>query len=646
MIQLNDIQLAFADKTLFDSISWRILPGERIGLVGDNGVGKTTLLKILTAQLEPDAGEIHSSRGFRLGLLEQDFTYSTSEPLLKVVLQAAADVHALQEEMAGLQEELESLEDGSEQMEPLVQRLSHLQEQFENRDGFRMESEARRILSGLGFSDAAMQNPLDSFSGGWQMRAALARLLLSDPDLLLMDEPTNHLDEDSVEWLERYLTRYRGALVVVSHDRYFLDRVSNQITELERGGLNHYAGNFSNYRAQKEADRERLLAAQTTQAKKLQQTERFIERFRAKNTKATQVKSRIKALEKMDRIEVEDEESGIRFRFPPCVRSGETVLRAEGLAKSYGDQQVFENLGFEISRGERVALVGPNGAGKSTLIRLIAGLEQPTAGSVGTGHNVELRCYNQEFELNLSPDLTLLEEIAESTSGVTETKLRGLLGAFRFPGEDVFKHVGVLSGGEKSRLAVAKLLLGEANFLVLDEPTNHLDIKAKDVLQEALEEYEGTVLIVSHDRYFLDGVVKRVWELRDGRLRDYLGDYSYYLERREQELEGAPSGATKSAPRSKEEKRLAHEERTRRKKRVRELERKIAKAEDQLAKVESRMKVLEAELEDTAIYDDRPRLEKVTREHAELRKDQQTLYEEWETASEELEEAQSQLRAL
>jgi ATP-binding cassette, subfamily F, member 3 len=655
VIRLRDVRIQYADKVLFDGIHWHLRPGERVGLVGDNGVGKTTLLRVMNGLLEPDKGEVRLTPRIRTGTLEQDFSFSSSRPLLEVVLAAAGDLKQIELEIRELQDLLGTLPADHEDLPATLAHLGHLQEQFENRDGFRLEAEARRILQGLGFAPGQLERPLSEFSGGWQMRAAMARLLLSSPDLLLLDEPTNHLDTDALEWLERFLKAYDGTVVTVSHDRFFLDRTVTQIAEIARGRLTLYPGNWTAYRRRKEDERARLEAEAATMKERIAELERFIERFRYKASKASQVQSRIKMLEKIRPPQIDKEEGGIHFRFPPCERSGEMVLELRDLGMDYGDGPVFAGLDLQLKRGERVALVGPNGAGKSTLVRLISGLQAPTAGEARIGHKVRLDVYTQEVEDRMNRADTVLDELGRHNRGLTQTELRNLLGCFLFRGEAVFKPVGVLSGGEKSRLAVAGLLLEKSNFLVLDEPTNHLDLKAKDMLQRALAAYEGTVLVVSHDRYFLDGVVTRVLELREGHLSDRPGNYSEFLAWREEQAgEAAHSlreaaritameGDPESRPRSREERKRATDEKIRRGRILREAEQAAAKVEAEIARRETRMTQLEAELVKEDVYSDSEKMKRASVEYARLRETVAELYDRWEHAQQQVEETRAKL---
>jgi ATP-binding cassette subfamily F protein 3 len=660
VIHIHQLAVRFPDKALFENLTWRILPGQRIGLVGDNGVGKTTLMRILAGEREADEGRVHTAPRIRVGYLSQTFSFSSDRPLLEVVLEAAGDIRQLEREMEETRVLLSTLPGDHEDQPALLAHLGHLQERFDHQGGWRLESEARRILQGLGFTPQSLERPLDTFSGGWQMRAAMARLLVAAPDLLLLDEPTNHLDTDALEWLERYLKAHDGTVVVISHDRFFLDRVVTQVAEIARGQLTLYPGNYSRYRVLKDEQRERLAAEAERMRDKVEAMQHFIERFRYKASKASQVQSRVKQLEKLEIRDVEKEERGVHFRFPPCERSGDIVLELAGLGMDYGQGFVFRDLDLLVKRGERVALTGPNGAGKSTLARLVSGLQQPTAGEVRLGHKVELDVYTQEVEDQMDPRRTVLDELSSHNRGLGQTELRTLLGAFLFSGDSVFKKVEVLSGGEKSRLAVAGILLDKCNLLVLDEPTNHLDLKAKDMLQQALASFTGTVLVVSHDRYFLDKVVTRVLELRDGRLLDRPGSYSEFVEWRDAMLqdEAAARPATSSAspgpdgeaeapsrPRGREERKAATQEKIRRGRILREASEKAEALEGEIARREARQSELEQALAREEIWNNPEKMKQATTEYARLKEKLAELYPKWEAALAELEDVKVALEA-
>ena len=655
MIHLRQLAVRFPDKVLFEGLDWRILPGQRIGLVGDNGVGKTTLLRILAGEREPDEGSLHRAPRIRAGYLAQHFSFSSQQPLLELVLEAAGDLRALERELAATREALAGMAGDDEDQPALLAHLGHLQEQFDHFGGYRLEAEARRVLQGLGFAPGDAERPLDQFSGGWQMRAAMARLLVAAPDLLLLDEPTNHLDTDALEWLERFLRSYDGTVITISHDRFFLDRTVTQVAEIARGRLTLYLGNFSRYRELKEEQRERRAAEAERMKERIAEMRHFIERFRYKASKASQVQSRVKQLEKLELPDVETEERGLRFRFPPCERSGDIVLELKGLAMDYGQGPVFQDLDLLLKRGERVALVGPNGAGKSTLARLVSGLQQPTAGAVRLGHRVSLDVYTQEVEDQMDARRSVLEELSSHNRGLGQTELRTLLGAFLFSGDAVFKRVEVLSGGEKSRLAVAGILLDKCNFLVLDEPTNHLDLKAKDMLQQALAAFGGTVLVVSHDRYFLDRVVTRVLELRQGRLLDRPGSYSEFLQWREgleREAEpvsaarvtvATPGGEGSARPRGREERKAATEEKIRRGRLLREAAGESERLEQEIARREARISELEQALAREEVWNHPEKMKQASTEYARLKEKVQELYPRWESALAELERVKARL---
>lgn len=542
MIRLENLQLSFPDKVLYKGINLHLLPRARCGLVGDNGTGKTTLLRIILGEMLPDSGQVRIRSGVRIGYLPQSWRGDIEGELLAWTTSRAGDLKAMEQRIEELHQLL-SLTEEVELQQLYLKELGHLQERFEDRDGYSLERNARQVLTGLGFHDRDLHRRLSEFSGGWRMRAALGRLLLEEPDLLLLDEPTNHLDLPALEWLERYLRSFEGALLTISHDRYFLDRAVNLIVELAYSRLQRWPGNYSNFLLQKEEQRQRQRAIRAQQEEKIADLKRFIERFRYKASKAPQVQSRIKMLEKIELVEVERETAGIHFHFPPASRSGATVLQVRNLTKCYNHQEVFRNLSFNLTRGEKAAIVGANGEGKSTLSRLICAVEPATSGECSLGNNVELEWYSQDSEERMNPDLTVLQEVTQVAGRRSQTEVRSLLGSFLFSGESVEKKIAVLSGGEKSRLAVCKLLFEKANFLVLDEPTNHLDSKAKEVLLEALRSFQGTLLIVSHDRWFLDRVVERVMMIEQGQLLDYAGNYTEFLRWREERLqlqEGQP----------------------------------------------------------------------------------------------------------
>jgi len=533
MIRLSSAGKRYGQKLLFEGLDWLITNRDRIGLVGANGTGKSTLLKIL-AELETlDYGAISSGKGVQAGYLPQEGLTLSGQTVFAECMSVFGDLHAMEQEMEQLTSSMSELEHASDEYERVAERYQRLEHEFRTRDGYGLEAQVGSVLMGLGFGKPDWSRRTEEFSGGWQMRIALAKLLLEKPNLLLLDEPTNHLDLEARNWLEDYLTSYPGALVVISHDRYFLDVTVTKIVEIWNKRLHFYPGNYEKYAAQKIQRQQQLENAYRTQRERIEQLEVFINRFRYQATKAKQVQSRIKELEGMDRIELPEEEKTIHFDFPQPKPSGRIVAEFEGMAKSYGDKEVFRDVNLLIERGDRIALVGPNGAGKSTLIKLIAEREPLSGGRLKLGHNVQLDYFAQDQYKELDPNARILDDIGELSPGSTQTELRSLLGCFLFSADEVFKRLGVLSGGERNRYALLRMLLHPANFLLLDEPTNHLEMRAKDVLLEALTKYSGTVVFVSHDRYFIDKLAIRVFEIGGGQVEVYPGNYEDYCWRKQ-----------------------------------------------------------------------------------------------------------------
>ncbi len=504
----------------------------RVGLVGDNGVGKTTLLRILAGQAEADSGSVEIAKGIKTGYLPQDLVELEDIPIFDH-LRRCAGLAEMQNDLADLEDRITRSSPDSRELTALLAEHERLQRTFEHAGGFEFEPAAHKVLHGLGFKMGDAYRSCAEFSGGWKMRIALAALLLARPDVLLLDEPTNHLDSESMEWFEGWLRDHRGALVFVSHDRRFLEKMATEIAELARGRLTTYSFGYDKYIVEKAAARERLQQTIEDQKERIEQIQRFVDRFRYKSSKATQVQSRIKQLEKMEIYELDGLGKEVSFHFPEASRSHYDVLKGIDLAKQYGDVTVFGGVDLEIHRGEKVALVGVNGAGKSTLLRLLSETEKPTSGHIVVGERVKRAYFSQESAQNVDYARTIWGEATNCGSKLSEVERRNLLGAFLFSGDDIHKPISVLSGGEKSRVALFKLLLSDANFLILDEPTNHLDMNTKELFQKALLQYTGTLLIVSHDRSFLDDLADRVIEIRDGRLFDYPGNYSWFIERRE-----------------------------------------------------------------------------------------------------------------
>ena len=533
MIQLAGAGKRFGHKLLFEKVDWLITPQDRAGLVGANGTGKSTLMKILAGLETLDYGAITTARGVSTGYLPQDGLRLAGRSVFAECLSVFAGLRALEQEMEELTRRMSELPHDSADYAQVADRYHRLEHEFFTRDGYALEAKVGTVLAGLGFTQHDWLRPTEEFSGGWQMRVALAKLLLQQPNLLLLDEPTNHLDLEARNWLEEYLGKYPYAFVLISHDRYFLDVTVRKTVEIWNKQILFYNGNYEKYLAEKTQRRETLQAAYRAQRERIEQLEVFISRFRYQATKAKQVQSRIKELEKMERIEIPAEEKTIHFSFPQPRASGRIVAEARDLAKSYGLKEVFRGVNFLIERSERIALVGVNGAGKSTLIRLLAGTEPLSAGELKLGHNVTADHFAQDQYKELDQDARILDDISELSPRSTQTELRSLLGCFLFQADDVFKRIGVLSGGERGRYALLRLLLHPSNFLLLDEPTNHLDMRAKDVLLDALAAYTGTVVFVSHDRYFIDKLATRIFEVGDGRVEVYPGNYEDYQWRKQ-----------------------------------------------------------------------------------------------------------------
>lgn len=541
MLQLTEAGKRFGHKLLFDGLNWLITPKERAGLVGGNGTGKSTLLKIIAGLESLDYGSLSSTKGLRVGYLPQDGLSVSGRSVFAECMSVFADVKELEQELEDLTARMSELDPTGEEYAQVANRFERADSEFRARDGYAIEAQVGAVLAGLGFGKEDWLRQTEEFSGGWQMRIALAKLLLEKPNLLLLDEPTNHLDLEARTWLEEYLTNYEFAYVLISHDRYFLDVTVKKIVEIWNKKVHFYTGGFEKYKTQKAERLIQLEAAYKNQQDRIQQLEAFINRFRAQATKAKQVQSRIKELEKIERIELPPEEKTIHFSFPQPKASGRIVAQFKNVAKSYGEKQVFSGVNFTIERGDRVALVGVNGAGKSTLIKLLAGTETLTSGDYTLGHNVEPDYFAQDQYKALEPNARVLDDLSETAPRTTQTELRNVLGCFLFSEDDVFKRIGVLSGGERNRYALARMLLHPSNFLLLDEPTNHLDMRAKDVLLESLEKFTGTVVFVSHDRYFIEHLANRVFEIGGGEVRVFPGNYADYLWRKEGGHEQTPT---------------------------------------------------------------------------------------------------------
>lgn len=538
MISLQNIGLTYNDKKIFDHISWMITEKSRIGLVGDNGAGKTTLFRTIKGETSLDSGTIEIPKNKRIGYLPQDLVELDPLPV-QDYLKRKTGQEELEKNIKNFEEKIASNDHRLAEYETILNKFDAASEAFHLQDGYGFDARARRILKGLGFANDDYSKNCRDFSGGWKMRIFLAVILLANPEIMLLDEPTNHLDTESMEWLENYLKNYGGTLLTISHDHMFLDKMVNQIAELGRGKIVIYKGNYSHYLAEKERKTATLQKQRELQKAEIKRIQTYIDRFRAKASKASEVQSRVKQLAKFELLPEQETAKKVHFRFPQAQRSGKEVILVRDLAKTYGQKQVFSGINFTIYRGEKIALLGINGAGKSTLVRILAQNEKPSQGSLQLGYQVKLAFFSQESEQNVNYECTIWEEVQALDSPSTDLEKRNLLGAFLFSGADIHKPVAVLSGGEKSRLALIKILLQDSNCLILDEPTNHLDLKTKDIFQNALQHYSGTIVLVSHDRFFLDQLVQRVFEIRDGGLHEYTGNYSYFVQKREQEIAAA-----------------------------------------------------------------------------------------------------------
>lgn len=557
MLRLERIGKIYPTGEVLKDVSWEVKAGDRIGLVGVNGAGKSTQMRIIAGLEEPSSGQVVRKGDPRIAYLQQEFDVDPLRSVRQELFQAFGEAAEVLNRMRLVENEMatEQAADDAELLNRLIEELGRLQSRFEALHGYELEARIDKLLPTIGFTVELAERPVGDFSGGWQMRIALGKILLQDPDLLLLDEPTNHLDVETIQWLEGYLLEQTVPLVVISHDRTFLDRVCNQIVATERGISRTYLGNYSQHLEQKELEREATQAAYERQQKELGTQQAFIDRFRASATRSTQAKSREKLLDKVERIEAPLEGTeGPRFQFPPAPRSGRLVASLKDLSHSYDDRLLFLGANLEVERGDRIALVGPNGAGKSTLLRFVLGLEQPEEGEGGIGeHNVIPAYFEQNQAEALDLNRTVIDTLFSAVPDWTQTQVRSLLGRFGLSNDSVFKNVGQLSGGEKARLALALMLVTPCNLLVLDEPTNHLDIPAKEMLEDAVRAYEGAALVVSHDRYFISRVANRIVELRDGELVVYRGDYAYYLQKKEEERQEAGQAREQEARRQKSE---------------------------------------------------------------------------------------------
>ena len=637
MISIEALTVEFGGNPLFDNVTYVVNKRDRIALVGKNGAGKTTMLKIIAGLQAPTSGSVNKPRDLSIGYLPQQMQLSDTRTVMQEAEQAFAHIFELQARVDRMNDELASRTDyESDDYQELIDRVSTATEQLTLAGSTNYQAEIERTLMGLGFVRTDFDRPTAEFSGGWRMRIELAKLLLQRHDVLLLDEPTNHLDIESIQWLENFLSTRAGAVILVSHDRDFIDNVTTRTIEISLGRIYDYQVNYSKYVVLRQERLEQQMRAYENQQKQIQDTEAFIERFRYKATKAVQVQSRIKQLDKIERIEVDEiDNSHISLRFPPAPRSGDYPIIADGVGKSYGNHKVFSDATFTLKRGEKVAFVGKNGEGKSTLVKCIMG-EIPFDGSLKLGHNVKIGYFAQNQASLLDTNVTVFDTIDRVAVGDIRTKIRDILGAFMFGGEAADKKVSVLSGGEKTRLAMIRLLLEPVNLLILDEPTNHLDMRTKDILKKAIKEFEGTVIVVSHDREFLDGLVEKVYEFGGGRIKEHLGGIYDFLEKKKieslRELEVATKQQPKVVETKKSDNKISYEERKELARRVKKAERAIAAIEEEISNIEYAIDVLEGKLAtpegaaDMQLYD----------EHGKLKKQLDEAMTRWEAATEEL----------
>ncbi len=639
MIDLSNISLQFNGNYLFRDVNYKINSGDKISLVGANGTGKSSLLKIITGELQPESGKVLKQKDISIGYLPQDNVTHAGKTLIDETRSALTDIMRLHDKEKELTDALTNKDISDEEREDLVNRLGEVHHRLEELDSYSANSRVEKILLGLGFEENDFERLSNEFSGGWQMRIALAKILISQNDLLLMDEPTNHLDLDSLEWLTSFLKAYKGALLIVSHDKHFVNAVTKKTLEIYLGKFNTFNGDYDAYLNYKE-ERDKQAAAQyILQQKKIKDTEQFIERFRYKATKAKQVQSRIKQLEKISLVELPDFKEDISVKFPPPPPSGKINMELKSIFKSYGDKKIFEDLNFQIDRGDKIAFIGPNGAGKSTLAKIIAGVINFDKGKRIIGHNTIISYYAQDVADNLNPDLDILETLEAVSENQTVGQLRSLLGSFLFSGDDVFKKVGVLSGGEKSRVALAKILLTKSNLIILDEPTNHLDMSSKEVLQKALVKFDGSLVLVSHDIDFLNPIVNKVVEIKKNHFKIYIGGIDYYLSKRQELLLEEDTKVKQTAAETvsrKEQKRFEAEARQKKYEATKDISKKIKKLEEEIEKLESREDDLEKLMLEPETYNSPIKAREVTIELNQLKSNLENKVSAWEKLSEEL----------
>lgn len=634
MLNIHNLSISFGGETLFDEITFRLGAGDRVGLIGKNGAGKSTMLKILSGEQEPDTGQIAKDKALKIGFLKQDIDFVQGRTVLEEAQQAFVEIKEIEKKIDHINHQLVTRTDyESEGYTELIQELSEITHQYEIIGGYNYQGETEKVLMGLGFERENFGKITDTFSGGWRMRIELAKLLLQSNDILLLDEPTNHLDIESIIWLESFLNNYAGCVIIVSHDKMFLDNVTNRTIEISLGKIYDYKKSYSKYLVLREELREQQLASQKNQEKQIEQTEKLIEKFRAKASKASMAQSLIKKLDKIDRIEVDEDDNAVmNVRFPISIQPGKVVIEANKIGKIYGELKVLDNIDLLIERGSKIAFVGQNGQGKSTLAKIIVG-EISHSGNMKLGHNVQIGYFAQNQAEYLDGEKTVLDTMIDSANENTRAKVRDMLGSFLFRGDEVGKKVKVLSGGERNRLALCKLLLQPFNVLIMDEPTNHLDIKSKNVLKEALKSFEGTLILVSHDRDFLQNLTTTVYEFKDHRIREYLGDIDFYLEQRNVENMRAiekRDKVQKDDSRNSNSKQVYNDQ-----KRIKSLSNKLSNTEAQISRIERDLRLKDEEM--LVNYELAISKPNFLENYQKKKKELESLMKSWEVLQEELE---------